>query len=200
MAQTELLVVDDWEKASALLDPARRRVLEHLIEPDSATGVARALRLPRQRVGYHVRELERQGLLETVEERKRGNCIERVLRATARKFIISPAALGPLAADAGSAQDRFSSDYLIATAAQTIRDVAALREGALAAQKQLATLTMELDIRFETAAARTEFADELAVFLVSAARKYHEPEAAEGRTYHFTVGGYPAPAPARKSP
>ena len=199
MIQSEMLVIDDWAAASALLDPARRRVLEHLVDPDSATGVARSLDLPRQRVGYHVRELEKYGLVEAVEERRKGNCIERVLQATARKFIVSPAALGSLGVDASMAADVFSSDYLIALSAQTIRDVAALRESANAAQKKLPTISMQVDIRFADSAARSAFADDLAVAVAELTRKYHSPDAADGRTHRFMIGGYPAPAP-RKVP
>ena len=195
MPQVDVSVLDQWEAAAAVLDPVRQEILSRLAEPDSATGVARALGLPRQRVAYHVRELEKHGLLETVEERRRGNCVERIVQATARKYIISPAALSSLG-DAHAAADAYSSTYLIATAAETIRDVAELRQRAQQAAKRLPTLSLQLDIRFASAAARGEFAEELLQFLAGAARKYHEPETTDGRTYRFTVAGYPSPQPA----
>ena len=65
-------------------------------EPGSAAGLGRKLGLPRQRVNYHLRELEKEGLLEVVEERKKGNCVERIVRATARSYLISSEALGTL--------------------------------------------------------------------------------------------------------
>jgi DNA-binding transcriptional ArsR family regulator len=198
--QAELSVINDWATAAALLDPTRQRVLTHLVEPDSATGVARVLGVPRQRVAYHVRELERHGLLEGVEERRRGNCVERVLRATARRYVISPEALGALGLSERDAQDAVSSNYAIAVAAQTIRDLSVMSVRARAAEKQLPTLTLQLDIRFDSPAERAEFADELAAFLTRAARRYHRPESASGRTYHFNVTGYPAPAGAGASP
>ena len=51
-------VVRRPEAAAALLDPVRQQLLSHLAEPDSATGLARRLQLPRQRVNYHLRALE----------------------------------------------------------------------------------------------------------------------------------------------
>jgi DNA-binding transcriptional ArsR family regulator len=194
MAQAELSVIEAWDVAASILDPSRREILERLLEPDSATGVARALGLPRQRVAYHVRELERHGLVEPVAERRRGNCVERVVQSSARRYIISPAALEGLSVDPAEAGDALSSAYLIAAAAQTIREVAALRQAATTANQRLSTLTLQLDIRFASAAARGAFADELAQFLAASARKYHEPDAAGGRSYRFTVTGYPAPA------
>ena len=198
--QDELRVINDWETAAALLDPTRQQVLTRLVEPDSATGVARYLGVPRQRVAYHVRELERHGLLEGVEERRRGNCVERVLRATARRFVISPEALGALGLSDRDARDAVSSNYAIAVAAQTIRDLSVMSVQARAAEKQLPTLTLQMELRFESPAARSAFAEDLAVFLAEAARRYHAPEAALGRTYRFHVTGYPAPPGVGRSP
>jgi hypothetical protein len=151
-------------------------------------------------VAYHVRELERFGLVETVEERRRGNCVERVVRATARRFVISPEVLGSLGLSEADAMDKLSSDYLIAVAAQTIRDVSALRERAVVARQQLPTLTLQLDLRFDTAQARASFASELTEFLAAAVRRYHEPDAPAGRTYRFNVTGYPAPPAQPRTP
>ena len=58
--------------------------------------------LPRQRLNYHLKALEQCGLLECVEERRKGNCTERILRATAHSFVISPDALGALGPTPGS--------------------------------------------------------------------------------------------------
>ena len=66
-------VVESTDQAATLMDPMRLQILAHLREPESAAGVARALGLPRQRVGYHIRELERAKLLRSVGERRRGN-------------------------------------------------------------------------------------------------------------------------------
>ncbi|MGH7544226.1 MAG: ArsR/SmtB family transcription factor, partial [Gemmatimonadota bacterium] len=116
----ELAVVRDPYRASVLLDSGRQRLLVALEEgADSASGLARRLGDSRQRINYHLRELESAGFVELAEERRRGNCIERVLRVTARHYVIDPAALGSLAvADPGRLQDRFSATYLIALAAR----------------------------------------------------------------------------------
>jgi DNA-binding IclR family transcriptional regulator len=70
-----------------------------LSEPDSAAGLARRLGIPRQKVNYHLRELEREGFVELLEERRKGSCIELVVRATAREFLIAPHAGKATAAD-----------------------------------------------------------------------------------------------------
>jgi hypothetical protein len=111
---------------------------------------------------YHLRELEKHGLIEQLEERKKGNCVERIVRATARHYLISPEALGNLASDPGQIQDRFSSTYLVAVAARAIRDLAVLRTRAEKAGKKLATFTLETNVRFASAADQHAFAEELA--------------------------------------
>jgi DNA-binding transcriptional ArsR family regulator len=192
-AQHAVDLIDDPETAAAALQPARLEILEALREPDSAAGVGRRLGLPRQRVGYHLRELEKRGLVRHVEDRKRGNCVERIVQATARYYLVSPAALGPMGADPSSIRDRFSSAYQVAVMARTLRDVAVLQGRARDAGKKLPTLTLQTDIRFANAAAQGAFAEELANALAGLAARYHDEAAERGRTFRFTVAGHPAP-------
>ena len=186
-------VVRRPEAAAALLDPVRQQLLAHLAEPDSATGLARRLQLPRQRVNYHLRALESAGLVELVEERRKGNCTERVVRATARTFVISPEALGPLGLTPDLAADRFSSAYLIAAAGQVIRDVASLESRARKAGQRIATLTLEADVKFASAASRAAFAEELADAVARIAAKYHDERAPGGRRFRLLAAVHPTP-------
>jgi DNA-binding transcriptional ArsR family regulator len=189
------LVRDPFD-ASILLNPQRTQLLEALGEPDSAAGVARRLGLPRQQVNYHLRELERAGFVELVEERRRGNCVERVLRASARRYVISPEVLGSLADDTEAIRDHFSSSYLVAVAARTISDVAELRSLADVAGKKLATMTLESEVRFASAADRNAFARELSDAVAHLIVKYHDSEAPSGRSFRLMLAAYPSkPAP-----
>src|SRR5262245_29719493 len=153
-------VVRGAGQAAALLNPDRVRILEALRDPASATSLSTRVSMTRQRVNYHLRELERAGLVELVEERRKGNCTERILRASARSFLISPEVLGAVgpAAGATAAQDRFSAAYLITAVARVLRDVALLRHRADEAGKPLATLALETDITFASAGDRAAFA------------------------------------------
>jgi len=188
-------VVASPARAAMLLDPLRLRLLEGLREPDSAAGLARRLRLPRQRVNYHLRELEKHRLVELVGRKRRGNCTARILRATAQAYVISPAALGGVAADPASVKDRFSAAYLLAVTARTLRDVGELDERAQRSGRRLATLTLETELRFASAEARAGFAEELATALARLVDKYHDGEAPGGRPFRFVVAGHPAIKP-----
>ena len=189
--QSALAVIDRTAPAASLLEPTRLQLLERLREPGSAAEVARQLGLPRQRIGYHVRELQKQGLLREVGTRRKGNATERLLQTTARHYLISPDVLGALGADPGQVRDRLSSSYLVAVAAETIRSVAHLREGALREGKQLPTLAMHVDVRFSSPERQQAFARELAETLARLVQRHHDAEAADGRTFTFAVLGHP---------
>ena len=96
-APDTIQIVADPDRAAAALSPIRRRALAALAAgPDSATGLAERLGTSRQRLNYHLRALEKAGFLELVEERRKGNCSERVLRSKARHSLIDPGDLAEL--------------------------------------------------------------------------------------------------------
>jgi DNA-binding transcriptional ArsR family regulator len=181
-----LQIVQSPEKAAVLLQPGRLGMLESLAEPDSAAGLARRMGIPRQKVNYHLRELEREGFVELVEEKRKGNCMERVVRATAREFLIAPMAGKAMTAD------RFSAAYLVSTAARVIRDLAGLCLKAHKVQKRVATITLETEIRFASAESRAAFAQELTASVAHLAAKYHNERAEGGRRFRLIAASYPA--------
>ncbi len=183
-------VLTDSTQLAAALSPLRQRVLAELHEPQSASGLAPRLGLSRQALNYHLRELEREGLLELVEERQRRGCVERVLKVTSRAFVVSPAVLGGLGDDPAQARDRFSSAYLLATASHMIGDVALLRDRAQAVDERLATFTMDTEIRFGSPAAFRSFVEELASEVAQLAAKYDGPSA-RSRRFRVVVGSHP---------
>lgn len=188
-----LQVVDRPEAAASVLQPIRLRILERLREPASASSVARELDLPRQKVNYHVRELEKTGLVRHVESRTRGNCVERLVQASARRYVVAPRLLEALEADPEELRNAYSAAYLLATAARTIREVAEMREAARAAGKKLPTLTLETEIRFAGPAAQQAFARELTEAVGRLAEKYHDEDVEGGRRFRVMTTGHPAP-------
>lgn len=189
--QNAVHVIGGADEAAALLQPDRLRLLQELKEPNSASGLARRLDMPRQRLNYHLRELEKRGLVELVEERRKGNCTERIVRATALSYLISPEVLGALGTRPDIVRDRFSASYLIALASSAIRDLAVLRRRADKAGKKLSTLSLETEVRFASAAEREAFAGELSTALARLGAKYHDEKTPGGRLFRFIVGAYP---------
>lgn len=183
-------LIDDAERARLALSPMRRRLLEALRQPESASSLSAKLDLSRQRIGYHLRALEKAGLIELVEERKRRGFVERVFVARADAFLVDPSILG-MPSEA-VVQDRFAADHLVSVAAGIVRDVSRMRQAAADAEQRLLTFTVEADVGFDTPAQLESFADEVAQAVAALARKY----GAEGsqRRYRMVVGAHPAVA------
>src|SRR5258708_3400988 len=112
----DIAVIENAAAAEVALDPIRARLLAELVEPRSATMLGLRFGLPRQKVNYHLKALERHGLVELVEERRKGNVNERLVRATAASYVISPLALAAVEPDPSRAPDRLSAPWLLAAA------------------------------------------------------------------------------------
>jgi DNA-binding transcriptional ArsR family regulator len=188
----DVAVIEDPAVAEVSLDPVRCRLLAELAEPGSATMLATKVGLPRQNVNYHLRALERHGLVELVEERRKGNVTERVVRATAISYVISPAVLAAVQPDPSRSPDRLSARWMIAVASKVVRDVGELLAGAAKARKRLATFAMDGEVRFATAADRAAFAEELAGAVTALIAKYHDETAERGRDHRVIVAVHPS--------
>jgi len=186
----DLAVIDEPAVAVAVLDPVRAKILAALTEPGSATTVAKELGLSRQKVNYHLRTLEELGLVDLVEERPRRGLTERVMIARARSYVLSSAALGDSAADPART-DRVSARYLIAVAARMVCEVAELTRRADKAGKSLATLAIDTEVRFGTAADRAAFTADLTGAVTSLVARYHDEQAPNGRKHRLVVAAHP---------
>jgi DNA-binding transcriptional ArsR family regulator len=188
----DVTVIEDPAAAEVSLDPVRTRLLAALSQPGSASTLAAKVGLARQKVNYHLRALERHGLVELVEERRKGNMTERVMRATASSYVISPAALSAIAPDPDRSPDQLSALWLLALAARLLQEVGELICGAKRARQRLATFGMDTEIRFASAADRAAFAAELSDAVESLVSKYHREFAAGGRKHRLLVALHPS--------
>lgn len=188
----DVAVIEDAGAAEATLDPIRARLLAELRDPASAATVAARMGLPRQKVNYHLRMLEHHGLVVLVDERRRGNVTERVMGATARSYVISPAALPQVAPDPALEPNRLSASWMLALAARLVRDVGTLITGADRARQRLATFAMDGEVTFASAADRAAFVAELAAGTARLVEKYHSDAATGGRKHRLVVALHPS--------
>ena len=188
----DVAVIDQAAAAEISLDPVRARLLAALAEPGSASSIAATVGLTRQKANYHLRALEEHGLVELVEERKKGNVTERLFQATAASYVISPAAFAALAPDPDRAPDQLSARWLVALAARLVREVGELIAGATAARQPLATYAIDSEIRFASATDRSAFADELGETVKNLVSRYHDENAPNGRRHRLVVALHPS--------
>jgi DNA-binding transcriptional ArsR family regulator len=184
-------LVEEPDRVRAALSPLRRKLLERLRAPASATQLAAELELPRQKVNYHLRVLEQANLVELVEERQRRGCTERILRATADAFVVDPSVMSPRERDTFTAiQDRYAAEHLVGTAADTVRQVGRMQAAADRAGTRLLTFTIEADVRFAHPADVHRFTDALVEAFAATAKDFDHPD---GRPYRVVIGGHPTP-------
>ena len=201
-------VIEDPAAATVALEPVRSRLLSELSQPASAAALAARLGIPRQKVNYHLRALEAHRLVRVADTRQWGGLTERMLVATATSYLVSPAALGPIAPDpapdparAHARIDRLSAAYLIALAARIVREVSDLVRLARDANKRLPTLSIDTEIRFRSAADRAAFTSELTTAINGLVARYHDAAAPGGRPHRLVVVAHPLrPAAEAESP
>ena len=190
----DIQVIDDPAAATVALEPMRSRLLSELAVPASAATLATRVGLARQKVNYHLHALEAHGLVRLAEERKWGGLTERLLVATAASYVVSPSALGPVAADPNRAS-RSAVRELSHRPGRTGRP----RGGRPCsscdrAGKRLATLAVDTEIRFRSATDRAAFSNELTEAITKLVSKYHDESAPGGRAHRLVVVAHPLSA------
>ena len=192
-------LVASMGRASALLHPLRLRILDALREPDSAAGLARRFRMPRQKMNYHVRELARAHFLERAGQRRRRNMIERRYRTTAQGYVLSPELLGRMGLPREHAEDVLSAAYLLGRMAVAQAELVCSSREAATQRKRLTTLSVSAELRFESAEQRAKFAAELQRSIIDVIGRFASPHtmadgsAGAGRPYRLLLGCYPIP-------
>ena len=189
----DIQVLEDPAAAAVALDPVRSRLLSELAVPASAATLATRVGLTRQKVSYHLHALEAHALVGLAQERKWGGLTERLYVATAASYVVSPSALGPVATDPNREVDRLSASYLIALGARVVREVGDLVRRAQKAGKRLATLAVDTEVRFRSAADRAAFSHELAEAITTLVAKYHDESAPGGRAHRLVIVAHPLP-------
>jgi hypothetical protein len=186
-------VIADPASAVAALDPVRARLLAELRAPASASALASRLGVPRQRVNYHLRLLEKHGLVEVAGTRVWGGLTERQLVASAAGYVVSPAALGAAAGAPRPAGDRLSAAYVVALAARVVAEVGGMARNAVRGRKRLPVYGLDAAVRFRSPADRAAFAEELTAAVNGLVSKYHDEAAPDGRWQRLMVAVHPVP-------
>jgi len=189
----DIEVIDHPAAATVALDPIRSRLLAELAQPASAAALAARVGIPRQKVNYHLKTLEAHGLVEVAKTRKWGGLTERLMVASAVSYVVSPRALGAVAADPGRTRDRLSASYLIALAARIVHEVSDLGRRARETGKRLPTLSLDAEVRFRSAAERATFTHELTDTVTRLVARYHDAGAPGGRSHRLVVVAHPLP-------
>jgi hypothetical protein len=184
----ETFKILDSSELGAVSSPFRQQILQDLLTPGSAAGLARRYDMSRQRIGYHMRDLERAGCIEPVGERRQRGLKEKLYRTRPLAYVHALPARDRL-----RVQDRFSWAALVSLIARTLADLVALRRAADAADRRLATLGLEAEVHFETPRQRREFTEDLLDAVEGVLRKHERPRGQESRGFRVILGAFPEP-------
>jgi hypothetical protein len=193
-APVDFATITDGKSAAVLLQhPLRSQLLARATEPVSATELAAALGIPRQRMNYHVRQLIKAGFLKPAGRRLRRNLVERRYVATARSYALSSSMLGALSSNARKLPEQNSLPHALMTASVMQNELTAITEAASNAGVRVRVLSMATELRFDNAASRSEFATSLLDAMANLIGKHASesaPSSASG-SYRLVVGLYP---------
>src|SRR5436309_1295076 len=190
------MLIEKPDQAGALLHPLRLELLKLTDEPRTCTDLAEALGETPQRIYYHVKVLERAGVLEKVEERKVRAISEGYYRATARSFWLSPRLVGRIGGPR-RARDQMSLGFLLALAEELQTDVGRLAEPE---REEAPTLGFTAQVRLARPADRTAFLTDIQNSIQSIAKKYGavgppslQPKETSPETFRIIFACYPRP-------
>jgi DNA-binding transcriptional ArsR family regulator len=182
-------VVEDIEALQVLGNPLRVRILELLREPGSAATVAREVGETRQKVNYHLKELERVGLVAPAGERRAGNFIETLYQAVGRSFLISPRVAWSDRRRVDALRQQHSLENLVMVGARLQQDAITLLDRAAFDGEQIASAAVEADVHFADEQDRAAFLEEYLAAVQELCDRYG---ARDGLPYRVVLAAHPS--------
>ena len=190
MSDSAVHVVEGTDELAALAHPLRVRILDVLRSPASAAAVARAVGQSRQNVNYHLKELERTGLVRRAGEQRKGNFMETLFESVAPTILISPRALWGDEQRAEALKAQLSLENLVLLGERLGRDASVLLDRAAFDGEEIASAAVEAEVHFANETARAEFMREYLAAVGPLLTKYGRRK---GTHYRVALAAYPDP-------
>ncbi|MDN4523813.1 ArsR/SmtB family transcription factor [Fictibacillus fluitans] len=178
------------EQAAALLHPIRSEIVAALKAPASATELAKMLKETPQKINYHLKALEKVGLVQKVGTRNVRNLVEVLYQAVAKTLILSES-LGLSPETAQKLQDQQALAHVLSLTETIKKDALQLMEQAEEAQIPSAVLQAAVHLSGEEE--RNEFINEYFSLLHRLIEKYQSGEKENGKEYQVSIAVYPKP-------
>lgn len=185
-----ILYLEDVEQASVLCKPKRVEILRLLAEARSCTQLAGILGETPQLVYYHIKQLERAGLVEKAAERRVRGIVEGIYKARARSYWFSPGLVRRLGGSERS-RDQMSLSFLAELAEQVQEDVGRLAEH----EVDTPSLGLVAEILLRDASERAAFLRDVQQTFERLARRHGATSQGSGRTgeaFRLALACYPA--------
>ncbi|WP_426453184.1 ArsR/SmtB family transcription factor [Paenibacillus sp. S-38] len=184
------VLIESPEQAMVLLNPLRAEIAARLAEPGSAAEIARAIGEAPQRINYHLKALEKAGLVRRVGSRQVRNLVEVLYQSIARSFVLSER-LGMKPETVRKLKDQGSLAHLIGTADRIKQDALLLMEQSDEGE-EVPSATLKFQVELGTPERRQAFVEEYARLVRELTEKYSGN--AESGAYQVVVAVYPEAA------
>ena len=191
--QNAVQILNDPEQVAAMAHPIRARIMESLRSPNTAAHLAREFGRSRQFVNYHLKELDRIGLVQHAGERRKGNFFEQLYESVARRFVVSARFTANPEQLASVFRAQASLSQLVDLGERLQRDAAALIDGVATDGRDVPSASLQAEVCFPDEAARAAFMCELVDAMKVLLAKHG---AAEGPSFRVALAAYPATDPA----
>jgi DNA-binding transcriptional ArsR family regulator len=177
------------EQALALLNPLRVEILRIMNEPASASEVGRQLRETPQKINYHLKSLEKVGLIQRSGSRQVKNLIEVLYQSISKNFII-PESFGWSEETVSRMKDQGALTHLITISERMRSDALQLMETS-EQNVEIPSAAMETEVYLPDEADRQAFIHDYAEAMKLLAEKYRTDS--HNNAFRVLMAVYPEP-------
>lgn len=186
---SETHVVRSPEQAAALLNPLRAEILAHTREPASAAEVARKIGDSPQRINYHLKALEKVGLVRRVGARQVRNLVEVLYQAIAKSFLLSEA-VGLDSWAAERIKEQGSLAHLITLSERIRRDALLLMEQS-ETEREIPSASLQMKVHLDSEERRNALLRDYAAMLEELVSRYGAAEDSDENAFRVAAVIYP---------
>jgi DNA-binding transcriptional ArsR family regulator len=184
----DVLYIEEVDQATTLLKPVRIDLLKRMAQPTTCVELGEALGESPQKIYYHVKAMEKAGLIEKVSEHKVRGILEGVYQAKARSYWLSPELAGRIGGKQ-HARDQMSLGYLLTLAEELQTDVGRLAQ---ITDHHIPSLGLSAQITLRDQQERSAFLIEVQSLFQNLARKYgNRGDEDSGEGFHLALACYP---------
>jgi DNA-binding transcriptional ArsR family regulator len=186
----ETFIVTEPEQAAALLHPVRSEIISLLKEPQSATELSKKMNDSAQKVNYHLKSLEKVGLVVRAGTRNVRNLVEVLYKSAGKTFLLSDS-LGLSQETIKKLQDQTALAHVLSLTEKIKRDAVSLMEQV--ENEEIPSAIMEMELSLSGVGERQAFLQDYANMLTELIHKHHDSKKADSRVYQVSMAMYPKP-------
>ena len=185
--------IETAAQAKKLLTPHRIDLLKAMLEPRTCKELAAQFEQSPQQINYHVKILEKEGLIQRVSEKRIRGTIEATYQAKARSYWLAPQLVGQIGTPQ-QAKDQSSLRYLMSMAEEMMTDLGRLGHQSEAGE-HIPSLGLSAQIHLPQGEKRQAFLSEVQTIFQQLATKYGLPDSPkphQPETFKLALTCYPS--------